>query len=208
MKVKIFIILIISVLLIIFGLTLYKKGFIPSALIMQNNTRIGMLEVVINCMIPEGCGPKYRLSNSGFTGWVGLLGNINNSDNGMIIEVFGYETKLPDNQKSMLNNEKDMKAIRVIKYKVLSKISDYHSFLMSESEKYMLKRFGCTCKWPNDCKFKYDGIRFSWEYKNNEPILKVKWIQDSKFVELWYDGNSGEFIKEIVSPPDAIFCSN
>jgi len=163
-----------------------------------------MLKVATNCAFPEGCGPKYRFYGPNLKEAVELLGDINDSDDGLIIEVIGYEANLPGNHKSMF--EKDMKAIRVIKYNVLSKIP-YHSFLISKSQDYMLERFGCTCKGPYNCKFKHNKS-FSWEYSNKQPILKIKWSQDNKWVELWYDGNSGEFIKEIVNPPTAIFCSD
>jgi len=204
-KIKILIVFLFLLFLFIFGLA-YSKGFIPSSVIKPKNATKGMLKVVTNCGIPEGCGPKYRLYDSEIKEPVALLGEINDSDNELIIEVFGYETDLPDNQKSMLNKEKDMKTIKVTKYNVLSKIP-YHSFLISESQDYMLERFGCTCKGPYNCKFYHDKS-FSWEYSNMQPILKVKWSQDYKWVELWYDGNNGEFIKEVINPPTAVFCPN
>ena len=61
---------------------------------------------------------------------------------------------------------------------------------------------------PNACEEKYGcqnywNATFSWEYINQQPIIKVKMTSSPKsnhsdiFVELLYEGNTGEFLKEI-----------
>ena len=44
------------------------------------------------------------------------------------------------------------------------------------------------------------------------PIIKVRMTdtlsgaKPEAFYELWYNGNSGDFIKEVVEPKDKAFC--
>ncbi|QQR83082.1 hypothetical protein IPJ72_04685 [Candidatus Peregrinibacteria bacterium] len=78
-------------------------------------------------------------------------------------------------------------------FEVFSKVP-YHSFLRDEKTRYTQEKYGCNIYW---------NATFGWEYSNEQPIIKVRMTSDppngehpGKFIELFYDGNTAEFIKE------------
>lgn len=77
-------------------------------------------------------------------------------------------------------------------YEILSKVT-YHRFLREEKGRYTKEKYGCKVGW---------NATFGWEYTNEKPIIKARMFSNpkgphpEKFVELWYDGNTAEFIKE------------
>ena len=171
---------------------------------------VGMLNVVTNCMIPEGCGPKYSLSDSEFKSATPLISNdiIKDSDSELIVRVSGSE--VPYKCTDMLcSYNSPTKAIKVSTYSTLSKIP-YHDFLAKKAFEYTVQKYPCLAV------KEYGGTTynktFSWEFTNNIPTIKVRMtdtlsgVKPQAFYELWYNGNSGSFIKEIDYPEGKVFC--
>ena len=174
---------------------------------------IGVLSVVTNCMIPEGCGPKYNLENSEFKSSIPLIGDMNDDDSELIISVIGTKTTLSDSESGSMNNGKKIEAIKVKSYEVISKVK-YHDFLVTKAGEYTLKNYPCLASKEYD-----DSIAttynksFSWEINGDTPIIKVRMtntmgeINTDSYYEIWYNANSGDFIKEINEPKNIVFCN-
>lgn len=186
----------------------------PNPIVNPPNNKIsgvvGMLNVVTNCMIPEGCGPKYSLSDSEFKSGIPLISDniIKDNDSELIVRVSGSEA--PYKCTDMLcSYSYPTKAIKVSTYFTLSKIP-YHDFLVNKSFEYTMQKYPCLAV------KEYSGTTynktFSWEFTSNIPMIKVRMtdtlsgVKPQAFYELWYNGNSGSFIKEIHYPEDKVFC--
>lgn len=187
----------------------------PAPIPLANNIEsgtLGILQVLTGrCGIPEGCGPKYRLYDSEFKSFIPLLGNIKEKDSELIVRVVGDKTTLPPSEYGDMLYRGTTEAIRVLSYSVLSKIP-YHKFLINKGDEYTLQKYPCLVS-------KVYGLisvithnkTFSWEFLNNIPIIKVRintltGVEPEAFYELWYDGNSGNFIKEVAEPESKVFC--
>ena len=178
---------------------LTKKLFVGSS------SYVGILSATSNCMIPEGCGPKYRLFDSNLQSYTPLLGRIKESDSGLIIKATGSRTTLPKAEYDDMNYRGPTEAIQVSSYSVLSEIP-YHDFLVNKSGEYTVQKYPCLAHTVyGKVGTNYDKT-FSWELEGNTPTLKVKMTGSKGSYELWYDGNSGDFIKEVVEPKGTVFC--
>ncbi len=178
-------------------------------------TLTGMLTVVTgdDCGIPEGCGPKYKLWDSHIRNFIPLLGSFKKEDSELIVRVTGTKAVLPPSEYGDMNYMGPTDAIKVISYSTLSQIQ-YHKFLVNKAGEYTSRKYPCL-----SFREEYSGgiftrwnKAFSWEVHANSPILKVRMTNTSAdkalqpFYELWYNGNSGSFIKESKYPSDAVFC--
>lgn len=174
----------------------------------------GMLTVVTgdDCGIHEGCGPKYKLWDSHIRNFIPLLGSFKKEDSELIVRVTGTKAISPSEYGDM-NYMGSADAIKVVSYSTLSKIQ-YHKFLVNKAGEYTSKKYPCL-----SFREEYSGgiftnwsKAFSWEVHANSPIVKVRMTNTSAdktlqpFYELWYNGNSGSFIKESKYPSDAVFC--
>ncbi len=172
---------------------------------------IGILNVVTNCGIPEGCGPKYSLSSdSEFKSATPLVSDniIKDSDSGLIVRISGSEVPYKCTDVSCSDNS-PTKAIKVSTYSTLSKIP-WHDFLVKKAFEYTIQKYPCLAV------KEYGGTTynktFSWEFTNNTPMIKVRMTdtlsgaKPQAFYELWYNGNSGSLIKETSYPEDKVFC--
>ena len=183
---------------------------------LNNNTEsetgtVGILSVVTDCMIPEGCGPKYTLWDSEFKSSIPLLGSIKDKDSGLIIRIIGSKTTLPPSEYGDMNYRGTTEAIKVSSYSVLSKIS-YHDFLVDKSGEYTLQKYPCLASKEYGRVFTKYNKTFLWELVGSTPVIKVRMtdtlsgVQPEAFYELWYNGNSGDFIKEVDEPQNKVFC--
>lgn len=180
-----------------------------------NRTLTGMLIIAnTECDIPEGCGPKYQLWDSQFENFVPLLGNFTNDELEHILRVKGINTTLPISEYGKLGYRGPKEAVKVSSYSVLSKVQ-YHGFLVNEAGKYTAKKYPCLAfrnEYTSGAFFTKWNKAFAWEVHTNSTILKVRMTNTSSsetpqaFYELWYDGSSGFFIKEIKYPDNADFC--
>jgi len=172
----------------------------------------GILTVVTDCMIPEGCGPKYKLWDSEMKSYTPLLGDIKESHSELVIQVIGKETALPKSEYNDMNYRGPTNAIDVSSYKTLSKIA-YHEYLKDKAGEYTLENYPCLASKEYNTIFTSWNKGFGWEVQDDKTILKVRMTntfsdnEPQPFYELWYDGNTGAFIKEI-KEPNIDFCEN
>ena len=196
------------IIFVIIGVIVIGAGgyfILTKKLVSNADSYTGVLLGASNCMIPEGCGPKYKLFNSDLQSYTPLLGDIKESDSALIIRVIGNKTTLPRSEYKDMNYQGPTDAIQVSSYSVLSKIP-YHDFLVDKAGEYTLQKYPCLAHTIYGKVGTNYNKTFSWEFTNNMPILKVKMSGSDASYELWYDGNSGKFINEVIEPKDKIFC--
>lgn len=157
----------------------------------------GILRVLLpeDCVI-EYCGPKYSLLNDTLWTEAILIGDIDKNHSNLIIQVFGKEIILTDDDRILINYFGPIDtAIYVEKYRLISSI-EYHSFLVYKAREYTIKKYGCYIAWEKT---------FSWKIIEDTPYIIVRMTDTFSdciplpFIELWYHGDSGKFIKEINS---------
>lgn len=170
----------------------------------QGFTKIGVLTVVKNCPIPEGCGPTYKLWDSSLKTYTPLLGDLKFEDNEFIIGVQGAKTFLPKSEYGHYHYDGPTTAITVSSYKVLNTIK-YTDFLWRVAKDYTLKHYPCLMtELPSGEAIMTWRESYAWEV-DERAILKVRLTELNPFgtkeilssYELWYDGDTGEFIQEI-----------
>ena len=145
----------------------------------------GLLTISDHCLIPEGCGPTYKLWDNQVEKFVPLLGSQLNDKNELIVKVIGYEIPLPEEEYHDMNYGGPYRALEVNTLEALSSIP-YHDFLIHEAESYSQSKYGCILAWDKS---------FSWDIISGKTVLKVKMSSDY-FIEAWFDGNNGELIFE------------
>lgn len=141
-------------------------------------------------------GTHYELFNSTFTYRYILKGTFNKDDSEFLIGIKG---------KSTMKDE-----IKVDNYSLLSKIP-FHDFLVRKGGAYTADNYKCLLAFNGTGTMWNKTFGWKTETVNYDPILIVRMTDsfspDPKqaYYELWYDGNSGDFIKEI-REPDVDFC--
>ncbi len=158
----------------------------------------GILRLGGVCSIPEGCGPKYQLLNSDMKTYTVLVGDINESHSELILQVIGKKINTTN-------------SIGVYSYKTLSEIP-YHNFLIGKGGEYTKQNYPCLSLQGGSVTLW--NKEFGWEVISNETILKVRMTdvrsgeEPQPYYELWYDGNSGQFIKELKYSVEVNFCES
>lgn len=168
-------------------------------------TMTGMLVIVDpeECVIQQGCGPKYRLMNETFSGYTVLIGDVKDADDQLLITVNGRFVPLHKNARLTQDYRGREEAIDVERYEIHSKIK-YRTLLLDKASRDSRQRFGCNVLWDKS---------FSWTLSGGRPILVVKLenihtlISRSPFIKLSYDGRTGVLISEKRSQPDLNPCS-
>lgn len=211
---KLLIFTILAIVVIVTLGIIYFQQNSKQPVIVEGESYYGVLTVVTDCMIPEGCGPKYKLWNSGMKTYTPLLGDIMDfpffSDSGLIVQVIGEETILPQSEYDSMNYRGPTNAIKVNSYKTLSRIP-YPEFLINAGE-YTLQKYPCLAHEEYGRTFTSWNKELGWEIDGGKAILKVRMTntfsgeEPQPFYELWYNGNSGQFIKEIKQPIEKDFC--
>jgi hypothetical protein len=174
---------------------------------------IGMLSVVTNCLIPEGCGPKYHLLDKNLNRNIILIGDFKDKDDGLIVRLSGtYIASSSEKYKKITSVSGANRLLPVMEVSssiTLSKIP-YHTFLVEQAGKYSVAK-GYVCPSKNNGT---NNKSFSWDLVNEEPLLKVRMTNTfseeipKPFYELWYNGKTGDFIKEIAEPkPQTLACN-
>lgn len=214
MKNKLLIFTIIALIIIVVSAVIYfQQNPKQPDNIVEGEGYYGMLTVVTDCMIPEGCGPKYKLWDSEIKSYTPLLGDIKESHSGLVIQVIGEEIALPKSEYNDMNYRGPTNAIEVKSYKTLSKIP-YHEFLKEKAGEYTMQTYPCLASKEYGTIFTSWNKGFGWEIQGGKAILKVRMTnifsdeEPQPFYELWYDGNSGQFVKEIKQPTEKNFCEN
>lgn len=207
---------ILTVILVVaaYGLFNYSRTGVEQVNETGITTLTGMLILTTGCGIPEGCGLEYQLWDSKWENFVPLLGNFTENESEHIIRVKGFNTTLPPSEYRKLYYQGPKEAVKVVSYSVLDKIP-YHDFLVNKAGEYTAKKYPCLVFRNDDTGgafFTKWNKAFSWEASENFVILKVRMTNTftnetpQPFYELWYDSNSGAFIKEIKYPDNAVFC--
>ena len=160
--------------------------------------KTGML--IVNSLTPcEGdavCSPRYSLRDSKFIKSTPLLGDINEEHAQLVVTVRGWRKKLTDVEMQAMGHAGSANAIVVKSYRVHTTIK-YHAFLVEQARLFTRQSYGCELLWDKS---------FSWKMIEAIPYLVVR-ITDSRsnatnkpFIELWYNGESGEMMRENQSP--------
>ena len=160
----------------------------------------GMLQIVDpeKCPLVKGCGPQFSLLGRNLKSQIAIEGDFSLGQNRHILTVSGTTNTLPADLADKDGYEKIKALINVQKYEVRSKIA-YHPFLVDEATKYTTANYGCDLLWDKS---------YSWTIEDGVPQLQVKMTntfskEPQPWVQLSYDGNSGELIS-VVSEPTQI----
>ncbi|MDA1079178.1 MAG: hypothetical protein O2840_00585 [bacterium] len=84
-------------------------------------TYVGFLSIgsEVDCLIPEGCGPLYRLYDLDKMNYTPLLGDIASADSGAVVKLKGEMVVLPKSEYRAQNYSGPTTAIRVDSYTLL-----------------------------------------------------------------------------------------
>ncbi len=146
--------------------------------------------------------PIFMLYDSTFQHTYFLIGNISIEDCELIIGISGRIVGLD--------------SISVSSYDLLSRIR-YHKFLVQKAGEYTAKNYPCLSSIrpkTNEYITNWDKS-FGWGFESKDftPILKVRMTDTystdtiKQYYELWYNGITGNFLKEIRFP-DIDFCNS
>ena len=156
--------------------------------------KTGMLIVntPVQCEGDVDCNPRYSLRDSRFIKSTPLFGDINEKHAQLIITVRGWRNKLTDAEMQTMGHTRSANAIAVKSYRVHSKIM-YHAFLIEHARQFTKQTYGCDLLWDKS---------FGWKLIDSIPYLVVRMTDfdssatNKPYIELWYDGNSGEMMRE------------
>ncbi len=161
-------------------------------------TRSGMLLVMDpeKCGMPRGCGPKYTLLDPTLSQRVPLLGNIRDEHAQFIVTVKGRWTTPADTQQ-----EGYERAIKVEEYRLRSSLK-YREFLLERAARHTERNYGCTLLWDTS---------FAWQIDEPKAYLIVRMTdvlegRNQPYLELWYDAENGEIVREAKDPADLDPC--
>jgi hypothetical protein len=146
-------------------------------------TETGMLHTARPCILDVGgseCDTDF-LCDENMNKCTPLMGNIDRNHDQLITRVLGV--KIPYLLNNFYRGKSLRSAIFVFYSESISKIP-YHDYLVEEARKVLPP-------WQTT---------FGWEIQDGDPVLKVRITNsfgDKSFTELWYDGNTGEFIKRV-----------
>ena len=156
--------------------------------------KTGMLIVnrPVHCEGDVVCSPRYSLRDSRFKTSTPLFGEIDDEHAQLIITVRGSRKKLTDAEMQTMGHTGSANAIAVKSYRVHTKIK-YHAFLIEQARKFTKQTYDCDLLWDKS---------FGWKLIDTIPYLVVR-MTDSRssatnkpYIELWYDGDSGEMMRE------------
>ena len=178
----------------------------PKDMMRRNNIeQTGMLVVTdpADCEIVEGCGPRYTLRSSDFSKRTALFGDIQDDHAQHIVTVRGKRKILSESEQQQMNYHGGPEAINVNSYRVHAKIK-YHRFLVEQAQLYTEDTYGCSLLWDKS---------FAWKLIDDVPYLIVRMTDTfsnksyKPFVELWYNGKTGDLSRENKSSADLDPCA-
>ncbi len=108
----------------IFLLILVLTGLIVVAVQQAffKSTYVGYLSTS-NCLIPEGCGPTYKLYALDKESYIPLLGDFEDTDTYAVIKVRGKQVVLPKSEYHAMNYTGPTMAVQASSYEVLDEAS-------------------------------------------------------------------------------------
>lgn len=153
----------------------------------------GMLSVVRpkGCLASKGCKPSYRLYNENFSIRTALAGDVHEVHDGMLVTLKGRWVPLAGPALTGDSWRRTDSALDVASYDVVTG-HRYRDFLVARAEDFANQTYGCASAWDRS---------FGWQIVNREPYLIVRMTNPlnrttPEFVELWYHGKSGKFLRE------------
>lgn len=153
----------------------------------------GMLSVVRpkGCLASKGCKPSYRLYNENFSIRTALAGDVHEVHDGMLVTLKGRWVPLTGPTLTGDSWRRTDSALAVASYDVVTG-HRYRDFLVARADDFSNQTYGCASAWDRS---------FGWQIVNREPYLIVRLTNPlnrttPQFVELWYHGKSGKFLRE------------
>jgi len=165
----------------------------------------GILAVVDvdECSAGVDCGPRYQLYNGDFTVRTALVGELHDVHDGLLVTVQGAWDSVQNAPLKGPGWRRTDEAIRVADYEIHTGVR-IRGFLSRNAAQYTQSKFGCTVQWPQ---------AYAWRIINREPFLIVRLsspkvsVTGAEFVELWYHGDTGNFLRENLSHANLKPCS-
>ncbi|GJL80909.1 MAG: hypothetical protein DHS20C01_05430 [marine bacterium B5-7] len=166
---------------------------------------VGMLHHSVpgECLSHDGCGPTFSLLDETLSRFTPLYGEADPKHDGLVIMADGDITRINKADARSLGDAAAARAIKMKRYRLLSKIP-YHDFLVQQAGEYTINTYGCDLLWDKT---------FSWRYEDKQVHLQVRMtdtfstMQPNPYVELSFDGTTGDLIGSALSPSDANPCT-
>ncbi len=156
-------------------------------------SQTGMLRAIDHCLIPEGCGPKYRIQDEDLRSFMPLLGSIHDSHDQLIISVHGEVVPLPPEQAIGFNYAGPYEAILVEDYSVHSSIP-FHDYLVPAARTHAEAIYGCFVPWNKT---------FGWFLDAGVPKIWVRMTNTLSnetprpFVQFTFEAQAGALLETI-----------
>ena len=172
----------------------------------DGNTRelTGMLQVVdaAKCPLAEGCGPRFSLLGSDLKSQIEVEGDIKPEHERLILSVVGEPGPLADDRVGTSGYERINTTIKISQYRLRSSIP-YYPFLVEKAAEFSAQNFGCEVLWDKT---------YSWTIEQDIPLLSVKMTDTfaaapQPWIELTYNGSSGEFVDSETSSDNITPCA-
>jgi len=154
-----------------------------------------------NCLLAEGCGPRFTLLDESLNRTLMLQGDAiaDSVDlNGLVIQVTGVLHPLSKKQADASGYETITHTMNVSSFEAKSSIP-YHPFLVNQADSFTTKQYGCQLRWNKS---------YSWKQSNNRIEISVTLTdtdQSQENLMLIYDGRTGELIRS--EPSKALLSS-
>lgn len=163
----------------------------------------GMLLVLDpdKCPVSNGCGPRFSLLGRDLTSQVALEGEVDPAHNHRILTVVGTPRYLPSELAENPGYSRVSAIVDVDRYRTRSDLP-YYPALVDKTTEITLAQFGCDLLWDKS---------YSWTIEAEQPLIKVRMTDTQAasprpWVELTFDGNSGNLVTSRMQPEDVNPC--
>jgi hypothetical protein len=140
-----------------------------------------------------------------------LIGQINEEDWDRLIGVRGKVVALPQSEYGVNPPEGytgPRRAILVESYEVLGSIR-YHDYLVHSAGEYVKEKYPCLAIEETAGRIFTKGNKeMGWQMEGSRAVLVVRMVDTSRplgeqpYLELRYDADAGEFVRELTYPKD------
>lgn len=163
-----------------------------------DDERVGLLHHAEkgNCPSEQYCGPSFSLLNESLDQWTPLEGNIEPAHHHLVVAVDGRQTRIDERDKAWFGTAAASHAIDVKRYRLLSEIP-YHPFLVEQASVFTTRKYGCDLLWDKSFRWEVIDGRVHYVVRMTDTFSTA---QARPYLELTYDGNTGHFLAEDMSP--------
>ena len=165
----------------------------------------GMLLILdpSKCPLAEGCGPNYSLLGRNLKSQVSIAGEIKSEHQNLVVSIIGDPVPISSDRAALSGYQNISAHVEVEKYRLRSSIP-YYPFLIEQASRYTEQYFGCDLLWDKT---------FSWSIENDVTQLAVKMTNNNvpepyPWLQLIYDGNTGELIDQSMSSSQGNPCQS